>query len=124
MPVRNPMEIHAAFEKAFNSGDLDAIVALYEKNAVLMAEASRTVTGPDAIRDAYAGYLAMRPTMSLETVTAFESDGLALLHGRWSLRGTGPDGAEIQMTGRSSEVLRRQPDGTWLFIIDNPFTPE
>ena len=124
MPVRNPMEIHAAFEKAFNSGDLDGLVALYEKNAVFVAEASRTVTGHGAIREAYEGYLAMGPKMALQTVAAFESDGLALLHGRWSLKGTGPDGSEIRMTGRNSEVVRRQPDGTWLFIIDNPFTPE
>ena len=124
MPVHNPMEIHAAFEKAFNSGDLDGLIALYEKNAVLVAEPSRTVTGHSAIREAYEGYLAMRPKMTLETVSAFESDGLALLHGRWSLKGTGPEGAEIRMTGRNSEVVRRQPDGTWLFIIDNPFTPE
>jgi uncharacterized protein (TIGR02246 family) len=124
MAVRNPLEIHAAFQKAFNAGDLDGLAALYEKDAVLVADAARTVIGHSAIREAYQGYLAMKPRMTLETVAAFESDGLALLHGRWSLTGTGPDGVEIQMTGRNSEVVRRQPDGTWLFNIDNPFTPE
>ena len=124
MPVLNPMEIHAAFENAFNSGDLDGLVALYEKNALLVAEPSRTVIGHGPIREAYQGFLALRAKMTLETVSAFESDGLALLYGRWSLQGKGPDGADIQMTGRNSEVVRRQPDGTWLFIIDNPFTPE
>ena len=87
MSVRNPIEIHAAFEKAFNSGDLDGVVDLYEKDAVLVAEASRTVIGQGAIREAYQGYLAMRSSMTLETVAAFESDGLALLHGRWSRKG-------------------------------------
>jgi uncharacterized protein (TIGR02246 family) len=120
MSVRNPREIHAAFEKAFNSGDLDAVVALYEKDAVLVAGAGRTVTGQSAIREAYQEYLAARKSMTLETVAAFESDGLALLHGRWSRT----DGAEIHITGRNSEVVRRQPDGTWLFLIDNPFTPD
>ena len=67
MPVRNPMEIHAAFEKAFNSGDLDGLVALYEKNAVLAAGLSRTVIGSDAIREACQNHLAMRTTMTLET---------------------------------------------------------
>jgi uncharacterized protein (TIGR02246 family) len=124
MSVRNPREIHAAFENAFNSGDLDAVVALYEKDAVLVAELGRTITGRGAIREAYQGHLAMRSSMTLETLAAFECDGLALLHGRWSRKGKGSDGAKIHMTGRNSEVVRRQPDGTWLFIIDNPFTPE
>jgi uncharacterized protein (TIGR02246 family) len=124
MSVRSPVEIHAAFEKAFNAGDLDGVVALYEKDAVLVAGAGRTVNGQGAIREAYRGYLAMRSSMTLETLAAFESGGLALLHGRWSRQWKGPDGAEIQVTGRNSEVVRRQPDGIWLFIIDNPFTPE
>ena len=77
MSVRNPHEIHAAFEKAFNSGDLDGVVALYEKDAVLVTGSSRTITGQDAIREAYCGYLAMPTKLTLETVAAFESDGLA-----------------------------------------------
>ena len=124
MSVRNPMEIHAAFEKAFNAGDLDGLVALYEKDGLLVAGPDRIVTGHSAIREAYQGYLATKPRMKLETASAFESDGLALLYGRWSIEGTGPDGSIIQMSGRNSEVVRRQPDGSWLFIIDNPFTPE
>ena len=124
MSVRNPRDIHAAFEKAFSSGDLDGLVALYEKDAMLVAEPGKPLTGHAAIRAAYQGYLAARPRMTLETVAAFESNGLALLHGRWSLNGTGPDGAAIQVSGRNTEVVRRQPDGSWLFIIDNPFTPE
>src|SRR5262245_36958551 len=123
MSAGNPIEIHAAFEKAFNAGDLDGVVALYEKDAILVTEANRTITGQSAIREAYRGYLAVRTSMTLETVAAYESGGLALLHGRWSRKGKGPDGSEIQVSGRNSEVVRRQPDGSWLFIIDNPFTP-
>ena len=32
--------------------------------------------------------------------------------------------ASLANTGLSSEVVRRQPDGTWLFVLDNPYTPE
>src|SRR5206468_1542727 len=103
MSVRNPVEIHAAFEKAFNAGDLDGVVALYEEDAVLVTGAGRTVTGQGAIRDAYRSHLAIRSSMTLETVAAFESGGLALLHGRWSRQWKGPDGAEVNVTGTSSE---------------------
>ena len=122
--MRSPQEVHPAFEKAFNAGDLDGLVALYEKDATLVPQPGSPVTGHDAIREAYQGYLALRPSIRLETVAIYESGGSALLHGRWTLKGSGPDGAAVEMSGRNSEVVRRQPDGSWLFLIDNPFTPE
>lgn len=30
------------------------------------------------------------------------------------------DGKPLSMSGKTSEVLRRQPDGRWLYIIDHP----
>src|SRR5437764_11659288 len=119
MAVRRPQDIHVAFQEAFNSGDLETIATLYEPDAVLVAEPGRTVTGLDAIREAYKGYLALRPKMKVETVAAFENNGTALLHGRWDMQGTGPDGSEIRIQGRNTEVVRRQPDGAWFFCIDN-----
>jgi hypothetical protein len=46
-----------------------------------------------------------------------------LLHGSWLLEAAG-SGAGVAMRGLSSEVVRRQADGTWRYILDNPFTPE
>jgi len=50
----------------------------------------------------------------------FEADDLALSFADWSLTGAGPDGEAVEMSGQTSDVLRRQPDGTWRFVIDNP----
>jgi hypothetical protein len=27
----------------------------------------------------------------------------------------------MQLSGKAIEVCRRQPDGTWLFVIDDPY---
>jgi hypothetical protein len=40
MPASTPQEIHFLFERAFNIGDVEAILALYEPGAVLVAVAS------------------------------------------------------------------------------------
>jgi ketosteroid isomerase-like protein len=48
------------------------------------------------------------------------SGDVALLRSKWSLAGTGPDGKPVAMSGNGTEVVRRQADGTWLFVIDNP----
>ncbi len=48
-------------------------------------------------------------------------DDLALVTGIWSFDGTGPDGEPVQLAASNADVLRRQADGTWRFVIDNPW---
>ena len=37
------------------------------------------------------------------------------------LDGTTPDGSPVQMSVHTLEVLRRQRDGTWKYVIDDPY---
>ena len=46
---------------------------------------------------------------------------VALVVGTWSFDGTGPDGDPVHLEARNADVLRRQADGTWRFVIDNPW---
>jgi hypothetical protein len=50
-----------------------------------------------------------------------EVDDVALVVGVWSFDGTGPDGEPVRLEARNADVLRRQPDGTWRFVIDKPW---
>jgi hypothetical protein len=62
--------------------------------------------------------------MSLTTRSIIESrDGLALLHGEWVVRRASATESQLTTRGLSTEVVRKQPDGTWQFVIDNPYTP-
>ena len=47
-----------------------------------------------------------------------------MLHGRWIVQESGPDGGQIRREGRNTETARQQPDGRWLFVIDNPSVPD
>jgi ketosteroid isomerase-like protein len=78
------------------------------------------VQGTEAICEAYRGFFAMRPTIHLLTLGINRAGDLAMLHGKWILHETGPDGHQVRREGRNTEVARRQPDGRWLFVIDNP----
>lgn len=116
-------QIHRNFEEAFNRHDLEGICALYEPEAVLVTRGG-TVHGLAAIREVYRGVLAMQPAMELLTLGSARAGELAMLHGKWTMRGTASDGTEIRRAGRNAETVRRQPDGRWLFVIDNPSAPE
>ena len=119
MPATKPQDIHTLFVEAFNRGDVDALVALYEPNALLVT-GNGPALGHDAIRKAYEHILSDGARMELKTQAVLESsDGLAVLHASWAYhRG------DVTFPGLSTEVLRSQPDGSWLFVIDEPRTPD
>lgn len=121
--TESPEQLHRSFQDAFNRHDLDAIVALYEPDAVL-AGFDGPVLGRDAIREEYRGILAVRPTIDVRTLGVNRAGDLAMMRGKWVLQQTGPDGDQIRREGRNTETARLQPDGRWLFVIDNPYVPQ
>ncbi|MEZ0265072.1 MAG: nuclear transport factor 2 family protein [Phycisphaerae bacterium] len=122
MPIRTPAESHAAFLRAFNAGDAAAVLAYYAPDARVDFPDGRTAVGPEQIAAAMAPFLALKGTMTMDTLYAVEHADTALTRGKWRVTGTSPtDGSPVVMEGSNVEVLRRQPDGTWLCAIDLPF---
>lgn len=122
MTVGRPEEVHARFVEHLNAGNLEALVALYETGARLVAQPGQPpVAGTQAIRQALQQFLASKPKITIQTQSAIEAEGIAQLRGKWRLTGNGPDGRPIEMVGTSVEVVRRQPDGTWRYVIDHPW---
>src|SRR3954471_3703109 len=119
MPANQPFELLALFAEEFNRGDVDALLALYEPTATVVGE--EHVTGAERLRDALETWLTRRGRMTVATRAVIESqDGLAILHGAWVVEPTTDTGAVGMTQGVSTEVVRRQPDGSWRFVIDSP----
>ena len=113
----NVRDMHARFESLFNSGDIEGLLDLYEPYAILHPSPGQAVTGKEAIRTALSGFIGLGGKITVTTLTVFErGDGIALTHGEWSLKG-----GSTELAGKTAEVLRCQPDGRWLYIIDNPW---
>ena len=124
MAARRPEEVDQLFAQAFSAGDLETLVALYEPDAALVSQSGQVVTGREAIREALQGFLALCGEFRLEVRSIAGTGDLALVRSDWSLVGTAPGGCLVNLSGRGSEVVRRQPDGTWLYIIDNPYAAD
>src|SRR5262245_7899523 len=121
MAERGPVEAHALFQKAFNAGDLQGLVALYETDAILIPQpGAEPVKGARAIRSALESFLALNGKLELETKHVVQHGELALLRSTWRFEGTAPDGKPVEMSHDSAEVVRRQPDGSWRYVIDHP----
>ena len=123
MPAQTPEQIHRLFEAAFNAGDVDALMDLYEPEAVLVVQPGQTVAGLDRVREALGGFLAIGGPLSLATADVVQGGDLALMAGRWTLSGTGPDGQPVTLGAVSAEVARRGADGAWRYVLDNPWGP-
>lgn len=122
MNAHNPAEVHELFLDAFNRGDVEAIVALYEPNAVLI-DAGQPLIGHTAIREFYRNLSARKGRMRLETQSLVEWNGsLAVLHGSWTFEFSSATAKMTTNRGISTEVVHRRANGTWLFVIDEPCT--
>ena len=121
MPARTPEELDRLFAEALDAGNLEALVALYEPRGCLVLEAGKVAHGTAALREALAGFVAMKPKITIEVSKIAEVEDIAFTSGKWTLEGTGPDGKSTRVEGRSVEVCRRQPNGEWRYAIDSAF---
>jgi ketosteroid isomerase-like protein len=121
--IRTPEEANQAFADAVNSGDVEQVLVLYEPNARL-AFPRRPSVGHDAIRAELQNLLAEKPTMHAATKSVSQAGDLALLRSRWNYSGVDSTGMRIERSGDSIEVLRRQSDETWRYVIDLPLGQE
>jgi ketosteroid isomerase-like protein len=54
--------------------------------------------------------------MDITTRFAIEMGDLALMSNEWHFTSD-----DVELSGITAEVARRQPNGTWLYVIDNPY---
>jgi len=117
-----PEEIHAIIESAINAADVDAYVDVHDADARAVAgHDGRTAHGRDEIRAAIAPLLEMKPRITTAVVKTLQTRGLALTHNRWRLTVT-EAGCTSELSGLGTTVSRRQPDGSWRIVFDDPLT--
>lgn len=110
--ARTPDDLTRLFVERANAGDAEGLAALYEPDAVMGFPPGATTTGRGAIRAVMEQLVAADPGPDFTQ----EEPLPTLVLGDLALTGTrSADG-----TGGRAQVARRQPDGTWLRILDRP----
>lgn len=106
---------------AVAAGDMDAIMATYEPAAVMLAQPGKPSQGTEALRGAFQYFLALNPKITMTGKETVQAGDIALHMNKWQMTGKTPDGQPVEQSGFSIVVLRKQADGRWLMVIDNPF---
>lgn len=102
-------ELAGRYGDAWNAQDLEAIVAMHAPDGIfhLHAPGSAPVEGRDAVREAFAGFLAQLPDIHFETVRLRAGQDFWVLESRMSGTVSAPIEAgdeTIEATGKRVEV--------------------
>jgi uncharacterized protein (TIGR02246 family) len=109
-------DLHQRVQTATNEGDINGLVELYEPDARMLRDDGSVAKGLDAIRDIWAGLVAVGGQISMTTRYVVETGDTALLSNSWTFKVE-----DMSFSGVTAEVARRQADGSWLYLIDNPY---
>jgi enoyl-CoA hydratase len=120
MPAFNPEDLTRLFAERASAADLDGLLELYEPGARFIGPNGGDADGEEAIRERLSGLLELEPSIVSEDARVVSSGDVALLSNRWRMSFGRDDGGRAGIEGTSTEVARRQPDGSWRFVIDDP----
>ena len=126
MGAPSPELVDLWLARAFNAHDVEAAAAMYHPEASVVrleqVHGSTIVArGADDIRATMAGYIGLKPHMDVVVHHTTVSGDFALCRSQWRITGTDKDGKPIEIHHHAMEVMRRLPNGEWVFFIDHPW---
>lgn len=110
MTAMEPEDLTRLFVQRANAGDVDGLVELYEPDAVLAFPPGSQTVGHPALRKLFVEMLKSMPEFTQEPTMP------TIRNGDLAITSTVPS----DNTGGRVQVVRRQPDGSWLRVIDRP----
>lgn len=116
MKNRTPAELISSLIEARARRDVAAAVACYEIEATVLVAPDKVMRGTSAAQAFTEAVMNLPLVFSARTFV--EGSGVALHHAKWTVV-VGEGEAAEERTGRTADLLREQPDGTWLLAVDN-----
>ena len=123
MVATSPEHAVELVDRAFNDGDVDAVLDFYEETAVVVTEPGRTARGAAELRNFFEQVMKSGASAKQLTTHVIEADGVALFLSRWTLTTKDPNGDVSFRRFIATTVFRKQPRGGWKALIDNSFGP-
>jgi ketosteroid isomerase-like protein len=116
MPAESPEEICRLFQQYMAEGDLDSVLSVYDPEAVFLNQSREVTKGLNALRQQLAPLAATKARFDFTIKQVIQAGDIALMHTHWTISGPEP------MKVYAIEVARRQQDGSWRWLIGDPFT--
>jgi ketosteroid isomerase-like protein len=115
-PANTPNDICHLFSQYMREGDIDSVLSVYDPDVVFLNRERVPRLGLAERRQELAPFAAAKARFDFPSKQIIEAGDIALMHTQWRI--TGPEPLSVH----AIEVARRQPDGTWRWLIGDPFT--
>jgi ketosteroid isomerase-like protein len=115
MPAKSPEEICRLFKMYMAEGDIESLLSIYDSEAVFLNQSGEVKKG-EGLREELSVFAAAKAQFDFNIKQVVQSGDIALMHTDWRVSSPRP------MSALAIEVARRQPDGTWRWLIGAPFT--
>lgn len=107
--------------QAFQNKNIDRVMTSYEPTATVVFEPKSPISDRAQIEAMFVGMASVSPVFTYASGHEIIVNGDLAMHiAPWEMTGSAPDGQEINQSGLSVAILRKQSDGRWTIVIDNP----
>lgn len=132
--AKTPAQLLELLGERIKAKDVDGIIALHESEAAIVDYDGSIIRGHKEIRAFYVEWFKSDPVLTVNPLQTTVAGGkrtgngkvrgrTAAIMGKYALEQTGPDGTRESFTGDFCDTLQEQPNGTWLYVMDNPYPP-
>lgn len=132
--AKTPAELLTLLGDRIKAKDVNGIIALHEHEAAIVNYDLSVIRGHEDIRAFYVDWFKSDPVLTVDPRQTVVAGGKRGSHGKvrgraasimgfYSLEQTAADGTRESFTGNFCDTVQEQPDGTWLYVLDNPYPP-
>lgn len=119
--AHQPREIADCVGAYLLEGDLDGIASMFHPDCKVFFPPDQPPSlGIAGARDAFAGFMDIKPEIKSEVFSEVIAGDIALIRANWSV--VAPDGT-VMAEGQSTEVAKKLENGGWGYLIDCPNGP-
>lgn len=106
------------------SKEIGLAVKQYEPDALKRLPDGRVLKGrPEIERDFIEDARSSSSHITIHDYEVIADDGIAMVMTDYTMVLTPNDEDSVTVLGRTHDVVRRQPDGSWKIAIDHPYEP-
>jgi len=112
------------FQNCVRNGDVESALDCFDDEAIYVTGIGTFVKGKENIRKALEQVCGLKPDLQAQRSTGFTVDNITAWVDEWTMKATLPDATKLAMKGTSSDILKKQPNGNWAYLVDNPYGAE
>lgn len=120
---KTPADLLALLGSYMEKRDIKGVMSIHETDAAMVEFGGGIARGLDDIRRVYVEFFESEPVLKVNARQIVEAAGIAIILGDYTLDYKNALGNTVSVEGKFGDMVRQQEDGTWLYVLDNPYAP-